>query len=618
VTDGLRRIEHEARLYAAVMQRTSNPLLDDRLVEFLLYDLFEAEALTALPAFAEHGRETFEMYLDACRRLARGPLFAAYKPMDESPPRFSEGRIFAHEAMGALWGRMAELGVLTATRPASVGGEHLPSLVATFAHAYLMAANLSAYGYVGLSSGAAHLIEAFGTDELRERYMQPIYDGKYSGTMALTEPQAGSGLADVTTRATPAEGGHFLISGSKIFISGGDHDFLPNVVHLVLARIDGSPPGTKGISLFCVPKRRVEGESLVDNDVAVAGAIHKIGWRGLPSLALNFGEGGDCHGYLVGEPNKGLAHMFQLMNEARLMIGINGASTAAVAYHEAVNYAFERVQGRDMEGIADGVVPIVRHPDVRRMLLRQKAIVEGSFALLGEASRAADLAEHAGSADARRRAQLYLEILTPVAKSFPAEHGFEANALSVQVHGGYGYSSEYLPEAWLRDQKLNSIHEGTTGIQSLDLLGRRVSLGGGEALAILREEIDASVEAARAAGFDGALLDSLVARRDRVLGLTETLLRRGREGDKIGMLGHSVDYLALFSILLVSHLFAKIAARALEKRATEGGDSRFLEGLVASARYFLATELPKVELLADLCEGPERSYLDLDPEAFRA
>src|SRR5690606_4883218 len=252
-----------------------------------------------------------------------------------------------------------------------------------------------------------------------------------------------------------------------------------------------------------------EGGALVDNDVSVAGAIHKIGWRGLPSLALNFGESDGCHGYLVGEPNRGLAHMFLMMNEARLMIGINGASTAAVAYHEAVRYAFERTQGRDLEARSSEPVALVRHPDVRRMLLRQKAIVEGSFALLAEASLQTDLASHAETEAARRRAQLYLEILTPVAKSFPAEYGFEANALAVQVHGGYGYSSEYLPEAWLRDQKLNSIHEGTTGIQSIDLLGRRVALGGGEALEILREEIDASVAAAREAGFDGALLDSL-------------------------------------------------------------------------------------------------------------
>jgi alkylation response protein AidB-like acyl-CoA dehydrogenase len=594
---------------------TSNSLIDDRLVEFLLYDVFGAEALAELPAFSDHGRETFDLYVDACRRFARGPMFAAYKPMDESPPRFVDGRIVAHEAMRELWPQLAELGVITATRPVEVGGQSLPTLVATFAHAYLMAANLGAYGFAGLSAGAAHLIEAFGTDELRERYMRPIYEGRYSATMALTEPQAGSGLADVTTRATPTEAGHHLLRGSKIFISGGDHDFLPNVVHLVLARIDGAPPGTKGISLFCVPKRRIEGDALVDNDVSVAGAIHKIGWRGLPSLALNFGEVGDCHGYLVGEPNRGLAHMFQLMNEARLMIGINGASTASVAYHESVSYAFERLQGRDMSGEPGGPVPIVRHPDVRRMLLRQKAIVDGSFALLAEASLAADRAAHDPSPEARRRAQLYLEVLTPVAKSFPAEHGFESNALAVQIHGGYGYSSEYLPEAWLRDQKLNSIHEGTTGIQSLDLLGRRVALEGGAPLEIVREEIDHSVDEARAAGLDGALLDSLLARRDRALELTRTLLQRGGAGDKLGMLGHSADYLALFSILLVGHLFAKMAARALTKR---GGDAAFLDGIVASARYFLATEIPKIDVFAELCEGPERSYLDLDPAVFRS
>jgi alkylation response protein AidB-like acyl-CoA dehydrogenase len=452
-----------------------NPLLSDRDVHFQLHELADVAALTQLPAFADHGRETFDLYVHSARSLARGALFPAYRPMDEAPPKFSGGRISVHPAMRALWPRMCELGVLNASRPYAVGGQQLPRSVAIVAEAYLMAANLAVYGYAGLTAGAAHLIEAFGDEFLKDNFMRRMYSGEWTGTMALSEPQAGSSLADITTRATPQQGGTYRLAGHKIFISGGDHDITANLVHLALARIDGAPAGTRGISLFAVPRLRPAGDDLVDNDVHTAGMIHKIGWKGLPSLAINFGERGDCHGWLVGQPHQGLSHMFQMMNEARIMVGVNGIATASVGYHESLRYARERRQGR-LPGARDPhaqQVAIVDHPDVRRMLLRQKAIVEGGLALLVQAAGYADRAEHHPDPDERRRNQRLLDLLTPVAKSFPAERGFEANTLALQIHGGYGYSSEYLPEAWLRDQKLNSIHEGTTGIHGLDLLGRR-------------------------------------------------------------------------------------------------------------------------------------------------
>ena len=439
-----------------------------------------------------------------------------------------------------------------------------------------MAGNLSAYGYAGLTTGAAHLIEAFGSEALKATYMAPMYAGKWSGTMALTEPQAGSSLADVTSSATPS-GDHFLLRGAKIFISGGDHDATENVVHLVLARIDGAPAGTKGISLFVVPRLRpevsVSATALVPNDVQVSGVIHKIGWRGLPSVALSLGDEGDCRGWLVGPPHEGLRCMFQMMNEARIMVGMNAAATASVAYHASLHYASERTQGRALTEKNPSKPPtaIIEHADVRRMLLRQKAIVEGAFSLLGTTSRYADLSEHAETPAERARAKKLLDLLTPVAKTFPAERGFESNTLALQIHGGYGYSSEYLPEAWLRDQKLNSIHEGTTGIQGLDLLARKVVAGGGETLSLFAEEVHRAIAEAEAAGVDGDAQKALRDALAEVVSLTALLGERGMRGDVEGMLAHSADFMELFSIVAVAWQWTVMRTKAagLLKRDAE-------------------------------------------------
>jgi butyryl-CoA dehydrogenase len=587
-----------------------NPLIRDADVDFLLYEVLDVLSLTRLPYFAGHDRETFDLVLQGARRFARTVLFPAYRPMDQEPPRFVDGKVLVHPRMKALFPELRGLGLTAASRPAAVGGEQLPSTVTTLAAAYLMAANLSAYGYLGLTSGAAHLLEAFASDELRATYMRPLYEGRWLGTMALTEPQAGSSLADVAARATPHSDGSYRISGAKIFISGGDHDLTENIVHMTLARIDGAPPGVKGVSLFCVPKRRLTADGLVDNDVSVAGVIHKIGWRGLPSLALSFGDRGDCHGFLVGEPHRGLACMFQMMNEARLMVGMNGVATASVAYNEALAYALGRPQGRPPTSKDPSLpqVPIVQHADVRRMLLRQKAIVEGGLALIARAALYSDLAAHALDAAVRERAQLLLDLLTPVAKSFPAERGFEANTLALQVHGGYGYSSEYLLEAWLRDQKLNSLHEGTTGIQGLDLLGRKAIAMGGAALAALRAEIEATVAAARRSGVPDGLSDAVLGALAEVEALTLELAARGQSGDVDGMLLHSSDYLELFSVLVIGWQHLALAAAALARQPLDEDDAAFRRGKLLGAQYFIRTEVPRLHYLAALCRSGEDSY----------
>ena len=591
-----------------------NPLLPDRDVSFLLYEVLDIEQLCALPAFADHSRETFTLYLDACRKVARELLLPSYRPIDEQPPVLRDGRVHVHERMRALYAQLIELGVVNATRPVEVGGQQLPVTVGTIVTAYLSAGNLSAYGYVGLTAGAARLIESFGDAHQRETFLERMYSGAWTGTMALTEPQAGSSLSDVQTRATLQPDGSYRIQGSKIFISGGDQDLTENIVHMTLARIDGAPPGVKGISLFVVPKLRVEGGKLVPNDTATAGLIHKIGWRGLPSIALNFGENEDCHGYLVGQPNQGLSYMFQMMNEARLMVGIQGVATAYVAYQEALEYARSRPQGRLPSGRDPSApqVPIIEHADVRRMLLRQKAIVEGGLCLVAYVSRCADLAEHADSESVRRENALLLDLLTPVAKSFPAEKGFEANALALQVHGGYGYSSEYLPEAWLRDQKLNSIHEGTTGIQSMDLLGRKLTLHEGAGLRLLAREVQQAIAQARTEGVDAELSERLEDALARVQKVTFTLLQ---QPPGVRLL-HSVDYLELFSTLVVGFMWLLQATAAQRGLSRESHDEAYYRGKLSAARYYLRTDLPRIDQLATLCESGEDSYAEARPEWF--
>jgi len=595
----------------------ANSLLRDRDVEFLLYEVLHADELCALPAFADHSRETFDLFLGSARKLAREALFPAYKPMDESGPRLEKGQVHVHPAMRELWLGMVDLGIIAASRPAEVSGQSLPLTVYSVGTGYLMAANAAAYGYAGLTTGAAHLLEAFGDQALRSEIMPKMYAGEWSGTMALTEPQAGSSLSDVKTRARKTREGHYLISGNKVFISGGDQDVTENVVHLVLARIEGAPAGIKGVSLFCVPKKRRGPQgSLIDNDCTPAGVFHKMGWRGLPSIALNFGERGDCQGYLVGEAHQGISYMFQMMNEARLMVGMNGIATASVAYLESLEYARTRPQGRPLSSRdpSSPQIPIVEHADVRRMLLRQKAIVEGGLALLLSTARFADLAEHASDPTVRARSALLLDLLTPVAKSFPAERGFESNTLAVQVHGGYGYTSEYLPESWLRDQKLNSLHEGTTGIQGMDLLGRKVLAQNGAALAALGQELAAALARAEAALVPDQWRKGLALAMQTVAELTLHLGTLGISGDRDGMLLHSADYLEIFSIVTLSWQWILLASAAQEGLAKgEGGETgrNFYQGKLRAAQYWFANELPRVEHLAALCRNGEASYRDV-------
>jgi butyryl-CoA dehydrogenase len=589
----------------------SNPVLEDRTIDFLLYDVFAVDELCTHAYFSDHSRETFDLFLASCRKVAREYMLPAYIEMDADAPRLEGERVVTRPQMKELWRRICELDILSASQPYESDGGQLPFSIVTTALAYLYGSNVGVAGFAGLTFSAAHLIDAFGSEELRENFMPKMFTGQWTGTMALTEPQAGSSLADLRSSATPLDNGRYSIRGSKIFISGGDQDFSENIVNMVLARIDGAPAGTRGISLFAVPRRRPEGDELVDNDISNAGMVHKLGWRALPAMLQNYGERGDCQGWLVGEPHSGLRYMFQMMNESRIGVGLSGAATASVAYHEALGYAKERKQGRPLGASMDSdPVAIIEHADVRRMLLRQKSIVEGSLALYMANARYYDLAAHSDDPEERKRAQQLCDLLTPMTKSFPAEMGFESNALAVQVLGGYGYSTEYRPQAWLRDQKLNSLHEGTTGIQGMDLLGRKVLKSGGASLQLLGQVVGADLAAAKAAGVPGERLTAMQAGLGSIAG---TVAKLGAKAgtDLEATMRNSTDFLSMCSIAVVGWLWIKMETAALRR---DGSD--FERGKQRASQYWFATEMPRIALLAERIAAADDSFAAMAAAEF--
>ncbi len=570
-------------------------------LRFLLFEVVGADDLSALPYYAEHDRETFELMLETARRMAEDILFPALRDMDRQPPELVDGKVKASPVAGRFLAEAGEGGWVGAGFPAEAGGLQLPTVVNIACRFLFNAANFPAAVYLMLTAGAAHLILSFGGEELQETYLPPMLAGRWQGTMALTEPQAGSSLSDVAVSARPTEAGYYLISGQKVFISAGDHDQAENVVHLMLARIKGAPAGVKGISLFVVPKLRPEGGGLVPNDLNTAGIFHKLGYRGCPSVQLAMGEEGDCRGWLVGEPHRGLAYMFQMMNEARIGVGNQAAAVASAAYQASLQYARERLQGRP-PGDKDPTrppVPIIRHADVRRMLLFQRAVVEGGLSLILQAAKYADLAEHA-EGEQRQRAALLLDLLTPVVKSFPSEMGQASVSAGLQILGGYGYTDEFPLEQLLRDMRIHPIHEGTTGIQGMDLLGRKVMMNEGRALAEFERQVRADIKAAR--GDD--TLAECAGRLEEALGLllaaTEAKRAVAARGEVERFLADATLYLELFGLVAVGWQWLLQGGAAQRGLAAGPGPAgaAFYRGKLQVMRYFFHYELPRAAGLA--------------------
>jgi butyryl-CoA dehydrogenase len=586
-------------------------ILSRRDLDFLLHEWLDVESLTKRARFSEHSRETFDAVLDLAERIATDHFAPHNRKADENEPRMVDGKVEMIPEVGRALKVFTDAGLMAGEFDEEFGGMQLPHAVGQAVFAWFKAANVGTSAYPFLTMGNARLLLAHGSAEQIATYVAPEIEGRWFGTMALSEPQAGSSLADITTRAEPQDDGTYRLTGNKMWISGGDHELSENIVHLVLAKIPGGPPGVKGISLFIVPKFLVnEDGSLGErNDVVLAGLNHKMGYRATTNTLLNFGEGvhtpggrGGAVGYLVGEEHQGLTYMFHMMNEARIGVGMGAAVLGYTGYLHALDYARTRTQGRPVgaKDPASPPVPIIEHADVRRMLLAAKAYAEGGLALCLYCARLVDEEQTAESEADRARASLLLEMLTPIAKAWPSQWGPVADDLAIQVHGGYGYTRDYPVEQFYRDNRLNPIHEGTQGIQSLDLLGRKVVMQGGAGLTLLGETIAATT--ARAAGTEWAgFAADLDAASARLAAVTATLWGAG---DPAVTLANSHVYLEAAGHLVVAWLWLEQAL------ATGRTDSDFHKGKRQAARFFWRWELPRVHHRFDLLESLDRTVLD--------
>ncbi|MDL2172633.1 acyl-CoA dehydrogenase [Stutzerimonas sp. FeSN7] len=595
-------------------------LLCPRNLAFELYEVLDAEALTRRERFADHSRETFDAAIGTARSIAEKYFAPHNRKSDEHEPVYQNGEAVLIPEVKPAVDAFIEAGFHNAQRSFDDGGMQLPNLLSRACFAHFQSANIATSSYPMLSMGASHLIETFGSEEQKRRFLQPMLEGRFFGTMALTEPHAGSSLSDIRTRAEPAGDGSYRLKGNKIFISGGDHPLSENIVHMVLAKLPDAPPGVKGISLFIVPKFLINDDGSLGerNDVLLAGLFHKMGWRGTTSTALNFGDNGNCVGYLVGEPHKGLAYMFQMMNEARIGVGMGAIMLGYAGYLYSLNYARERPQGRlpDGKDPASTQVPIIEHTDVKRMLLTQKAYVEGAFDLGLYSARLVDDEHTAESEEARRSAAELLDLLTPIVKSWPSEFCLKANELAIQILGGHGYTREYPVEQYYRDNRLNPIHEGTHGIQSLDLLGRKLMQNKGAGLRQLLGLIQDCCQ--RAAEYDslGALRQPLEQHVARLTSVTQALLGDLMAGKVNQVLANSALYLKVFGHAVIGWRWLEQALRA-ERGLAEGNpaDADFYRGKLQAARYFLTWEVPAcahelalLEARDDTCLGMQDAW----------
>ena len=593
--------------------------LSETNLKFLLHDVHEVSALTEFDAYCHQNRKMFDMVLGAALDLAKTKLYPILEEMDEKIPELVDGTVRVHPAVRDLMTAYGDGGWIGASFPEQYGGEQLPLALAMAIKYIFSAANYSASTYPELTSGAAHLITSFGNDDMVAAYVPNMLSGKWQGTMALTEPEAGSSLADITSSASPAGDGSYRIKGQKIFISGGDHDGVDNVVHLMLAKIDGAPAGVKGISLFVVPKKRIDSTgALVGNDVVVSQVFHKLGYRGNPITQLSIGENGDCHGYLLGEPHKGLAYMFQMMNEARLGVGMGATGIASAAYYAALEYTKNRSQGRRI-GQKDPTqpqVPIIEHADVKRMLLFQRSVVEGSLSLLLQCSIYADLAHLLDGEDKAKNA-LLLDLLTPVAKSYPSEMGILTTSQAIQCLGGYGYCKDFPVQQYYRDVRIHPIHEGTTGIQGMDLLGRKVMMNGGKAFDLFIKEVAGSITIARNLPELAASADQLESSLIELQKVTRHKIEQSAACGQEAFLADATLYLEYFGIIVIAWQWLKqaiVAQSQLEK--TSRAKRNFLNGKMYTFKYFFAYELPRTRGLAIRLMDTENLTVQMETTFF--
>ncbi len=581
-------------------------------LRFVLHEVLNIEQIFDFDRYKDFDKESADIMLDAVKSFADEVLFPSFRETDEQPARFEDGRIIVHPVVEKIMKHSGENGWIGSTFDYEVGGMQLPHVLYAATSHVAEAANNHLTGYTGLTAGSANLIVTFGSQELIDTYVPQMMSGEWGGTMCLTEPQAGSSLSDITTEAKPQDDGSYQVSGQKIFISGGDHDYCENFIHLVLARIEGAPAGTKGISLFVVPKLRpLQDGSLEPNDVKTVADFQKMGQKGYCTTHLVFGEESDCQGWLVGNPNEGLKHMFQMMNGARIDVGFTAASVATAAYYASLQYATERPQGRRIlsggkKNVDANQTMIINHPDVRRMLLLQKAVTEGAVSLLSCASLYHDFSI-AGPEEHREKYHDLLELLTPICKTYPAEMGRESVSNAVQVLGGYGFCTEFLPEIYYRDIKIMALYEGTTGIQSLDLLGRKIVMNNGRAMRHLTKEIIDTIKAAENYDDLAKYASQLKSASKTLEEVIMHLLQYAMSGDHERYISDATVFMEFMGTIVIGWQWLKMATAA--KTALVTGkmkyDSDFYESKIHTMRFYFKYELPKISGLKETLKHPE-------------
>lgn len=600
----------------------ANQLVPRQELDFQLYSNLDTQRLLSRDYFSEHSKDTFDAVLDTAEKIAE-ELFLPHNAIaDKNEPTFDGNKVTMLDDVKVAFDAYSEAGFIAGRYKFEDGGMQLPETVMTACASFFMAANPSSTGYPFLTAAAANVICHFADDKLKQQFMPRMLAGEFSGTMALTEPHAGSSLADIRTTASPQPDGSYRVKGSKIYISGGEHELTSNIVHLVLAKIPGGPAGVKGISLFVVPKYRLneQGEVGDRNDISLAGLIHKMGYRGTTSTALTFGENDDCHGYLVGEAHQGLRYMFMMMNEARIGVGFGAAMIGYRGYQYSLEYAKDRVQGRKPPNNApqDDAVVIIEHGDVKRMLLAQKAYCEGGMALCFYGASLVDDITSLSEGDEKAATSELLDLLTPVCKAWPSEFGPKANDLAIQVLGGAGYTREYPVEQCWRDNRLNPIHEGTNGIQALDLMARKLWQNNQIGLKTLQARMQsdfAAVTTPQSTELIKRLSPYLQQLHSLIMHVGKTL----NSDQQSAQLANAQCFMNVFSSVVMSWMWIRQASAAEKLLQTESPDNQermaFLNGKLAAANYYVKWELPLIqrdiallEEIDDTCDSMQAEW----------
>lgn len=607
-------------------------IADRRDVDFALHEQMEAGELSKNKKFAEFDKKTIDLIVSEARNLAIKEILPTQVPGDEGC-RFEDGKVMVPESFHKINNLYKEGEWLAMTDDPRWGGQGMPKLVSLAANEYFHGANAAYMLYHSLSHGAAKLIEEFGTDQQKEQVLKKMYSGQWSGTMLLTEPEAGSDLGALTTSAKRNDDGTYSITGSKIFISGGEQNMVENIIHPTLARIEGAPEGSRGISLFMVPKYRIQDDGSLGefNDVVCTGIEEKMGLHGNATCSLTLGGKGGCIGTLLGQENKGLQAMFQMMNEARQFVGLEGFAVSTAAYMYALNYARERVQSKNIMRPKEGSVPIIQHPDVRRQLMIMKAYVEGMRSLIYYTGRCYDRMALAESDEEKKRIGGLIEVLTPIVKGYISDRALDVTSHAVQVYGGYGYIKEYPVEQLMRDCRIFMIYEGTNGIQAMDMLGRKLGMNNGKTFMDFLGEIRTGINNAKKV----AGISELTKKVDDVFArVTEVALTLGKKAmsDKVEhAYAFAHPFLEVIGDLTMAWMLlwrATVAAPKLEKlignlnpddvaaKAMKNKDAAFYDGQLKTARFFIKNILPITMGKLDAIEETDGAAVEMPESSF--